>query len=104
MKEDAYRRYIREVIRALLRGIVLFLLSISLIITQDKHSILTQLFLPDGSIKIALPALVFLFSVIYIWYYTCLGARIMRRKIQIYIGYTRAIIVASTMAMALQYF
>ncbi len=104
MGEEEYRRYIRYVIRAMLRGIVLFLLSISLIILQDKQSILMQLFTSNASIKRALPAIVFLFSASYLWYYTYLGAKIMRRKLQIYIGYTRAIIVVSTMAMVLQYF
>ncbi len=104
MSEDEYRRYIRYVIRAMLRGIVLFLLSISLIIVQDRQSILMQLFSSNANLKIALPAIVFLFSASYLWYYTCLGAKIMRRKLQIYIGYTRAIIVVSTMAMVLQYF
>ncbi len=104
MSEDEYKRYIRYIIRAMLRGIVLFLLSISLIIVQNKQSILLQLFSAKGSLKIALPALVFLFSASYLWYYTCLGAKIMRRKLQIYIGYTRAIILVSTMAMVLQYF
>ncbi|RMG73349.1 MAG: hypothetical protein D6710_03485 [Nitrospirae bacterium] len=104
MSEESYKRYIRYLIRAMLRGILLFLLSISLIVVQDKQSILTQLFTPNGSLRIALPAIVFLFSATYLWYYTYLGAKIMRRKLQIYIGYTRAIIVVSTMAMAMQYF
>ncbi len=96
--------YIREVIQCLMRGVIIFLLSMGIIVSGDREGLLSLLITNQLPFSEIFAMFTFLFSGIYIWYYTCKGARIMRRRLQIWIGYTRAVVLTTFVIMAHQYF
>ncbi len=96
--------YVREIIRSLMRGIVIFLFSIGIIVSGDRERLFSLLITNQLPFNEIFAIFTFLFSSVYIWYYTCKGARIMRRRLQIWIGYTRAVVLTTFVIMAHQYF
>lgn len=104
MNEERLKQYVRMIIQSLYRGLILFLLSILAIVLHDKRELYKLIITTQWTFRDVFPFLTLFFSVSYIWYYTCKGSSIMIRRLQIWIGYTRAVILSSTVAIVIQYF
>jgi len=101
---EAQRKLLITIINALSEGMIVFLLSIATIVIQDKHNILKRFVTHTATPIEIFPLLTFIFSFAYIWYWTYRGTELwMRRRLQIYLGYTRAILVSSTVILGLNY-
>ena len=101
---DAQRKLLRTIVNALSEGFVVFLLSIAVIVLQGRRGLLKAFILHRAPPVEFFPILTFVFSFAYIWYWTYRATELwMRRRLQIYIGYTRAILLSSTVILGINY-
>jgi hypothetical protein len=101
---EPQRRLLKTIINSLSEGFIIFLLSIAVIVLQDHHRLLRRFLTHTASPVEIFPVLTFVFSFAYIWYWTYRGTELwMRRRLQIYLGYTRAILVSSTVILWINY-
>ncbi len=104
MRDEKLRQYVKFIVGSLYRGLILFILSIGAIVIRDQRGLYAEIFSMEWNIQDLFPVFTLLFSACYVWYYTCKGSGIMLRRLQIWIGYTRAVVLTSTVAIILQYF
>lgn len=101
---EAQRRLLRTVVNAISEGFIVFLLSIAVIVFQNHKGMLQRFLTHSASAFEIFPILTFVFSFAYIWYWTYRATELwMRRRLQIYIGYTRAILVSSSVILGINY-
>ncbi len=101
---ETQRKLLKTVVNSLSEGFIVFLLSIAVIVLQDHHRIIKRFLTHTASAAEIFPLLTFLFSFAYIWYWTYRGTELwMRRRLQIYLGYTRAILVSSSVILGVNY-
>ncbi|RME67263.1 MAG: hypothetical protein D6778_03510 [Nitrospirae bacterium] len=98
------RRLLKAAVNAISEGFIVFLLSIAVIVIQDHKGLLKRFITHSASAVEIFPLLTFVFSFAYIWYWTYRATELwMRRRLQIYIGYTRAILVSSSIILGINY-
>jgi len=104
MRDERRRQYVRFIVGSIYKGLILFLLSMCAIVVRDQKNLYAEILSANINFQDVFPVFTLFFSAIYLWYYTWKGSSIMIRRLQIWIGYTRAVIVTSTVAIILQYF
>jgi len=104
MRDEKLREYVKFIVGSLYRGLILFILSIGVIVSRDQRGLYSAFLSGKWQLQDLFPVFTLLFSACYVWYYTWNGSGIITRRLQIWIGYTRAVVLTSTVAIILQYF
>jgi hypothetical protein len=93
----------RDTIRNLLSGVLLLFLSISIIIIQNRQELISLFLDKQISYREILPVVIFIFACCHIWYYTCKAAKIMKRRLQLWIGSVRAVVLVGFVLIIMDY-
>jgi hypothetical protein len=93
----------RDTILNLLSGVLILFLSISIIIIQNRQELISLFLDRQISFQEILPVVIFFFACCHIWYYTCRAAKIMRKRLQLWIGSIRAVVLVGLVILFIDY-
>lgn len=93
----------RDTIRSLLSGVLLLFLSISIIIIQNRKELISMFLDNQVSFQEILPVVIFFFACCHIWYYTFRAAKIMKKRLQLWIGNVRAVVLVGFILVIINY-
>jgi len=103
LRDIGILRRMRDVIRSLLAGMTLFLLSVSVIVLQNRHELVSLMLDRRLAFSELLPVLAFFFSCVHLWYYTCKASKFRRRRLQLWIGNVRAVVLSGSVLLIIDY-
>ncbi len=93
----------RTTTRSLLAGLFILTLSVAIIVIQNRNDLLSLFLEKRITFEDVFPMLTFLYACGHVWYYTCRAARINRKRLQLWIGNVRAVVLVGFFLILINY-